>query len=206
MLTSITPLGERGRRRHWAPTALAYVIGSTVGGAMVGLVAGLAGAAIASAVRPSTTVLAGIAAAGCLGASAIDGAGWRAPTISRQVNEDWLGSYRGWVCGLGFGVQLGMGVLTIVTTATVYLMLTLTLAAAASTATAAEALGVGVLAGTAFGLARALPILAVAGAVTPTRLARTAGRLAAGARPAHRMTVAVAVAAALACVGIGALA
>ena len=29
--------------------------------------------------------------------------GLRLPTTRRQVNEDWLGRYRGWVVGVGFG-------------------------------------------------------------------------------------------------------
>ena len=47
-------------------------------------------------------------------------AGLRLPTWRRQVDEAWLGRYRGWVYGAGFGVQLGLGVVTIVTSATVY--------------------------------------------------------------------------------------
>ena len=36
MLTSITPLGERGRRRRWGLTTAWYVPGSTAGGARSG--------------------------------------------------------------------------------------------------------------------------------------------------------------------------
>ena len=46
MLTSITPLGERGHRRRWAPTAACYVAGSTLGGAIAGAGAALVGAAV----------------------------------------------------------------------------------------------------------------------------------------------------------------
>src|SRR5664280_113042 len=45
MLTSITPLGERGHRRRWAPTAACDVAGSTLGGAIAGAGAALVGAA-----------------------------------------------------------------------------------------------------------------------------------------------------------------
>ena len=44
----------------------------------------------------------------------------RLPTTRRQVNEDWMGRYRGWVYGGAFGAQLGSGVATIVTSAAVY--------------------------------------------------------------------------------------
>jgi hypothetical protein len=38
----------------------------------------------------------------------------RPPGPRRQVNEDWLGTYRDWVIGFGFGAQLGAGVSTYV--------------------------------------------------------------------------------------------
>ena len=47
----------------------------------------------------------------------------RLPTMRRQVNEDWLREYRGWVYGVAFGGQLGVGVSTIVTTSLVYVTL-----------------------------------------------------------------------------------
>ena len=47
MLASITPLGERGRGRHWGATVAAYLAGSVVGGGALGGLLGLAGAAAA---------------------------------------------------------------------------------------------------------------------------------------------------------------
>ena len=44
----------------------------------------------------------------------------RVPSTRRQVNEDWMARYRGWVYGVAFGAQLGVGVATIVTSAAVY--------------------------------------------------------------------------------------
>ena len=90
--------------------------------------------------------------------------GLRLPTIRRQVNQDWIATYRGWVVGLGFGFQLGMGIVTIVTTSTVYVML---LAAFLSGGAGAGAL----IAGT-FGLARASILLSVAGVKRPEQLGR----------------------------------
>ena len=80
--------------------------------------------------------------------------GLRLPTVHRQVEEEWRGRYRGWVWGLAFGFQLAVGVVTIVTTSTVYVTW---LAAGLSGA----AFG-GAAVGATFGLARALPIFAVA--------------------------------------------
>src|SRR5204863_3591983 len=41
-------------------------------------------------------------------------AGSRLPSPTRQVDETWLGRYRGWVYGAGFGLQLGAAFTTIV--------------------------------------------------------------------------------------------
>ena len=56
----------------------------------------------------------------CLSAALLDASGRRLPGVRRQVDDDWLRRYRGWVYGAGFGFQLGIGVVTIVTTAAVY--------------------------------------------------------------------------------------
>jgi hypothetical protein len=89
--------------------------------------------------------------------------GLRLPSIRRQVNEDWLGRYRGWVVGVGFGAQLGVGVATVVTTSAVYA----TLAAAALVASPAGGLAVGI----AFGAARALSMAGAARADDPASVA-----------------------------------
>ena len=46
--------------------------------------------------------------------------GRRLPTTRRQVNEDWMARYRGWVYGVAFGAQLSVGVATVVTSAAIY--------------------------------------------------------------------------------------
>jgi hypothetical protein len=38
----------------------------------------------------------------------------------RQVNDQWLAAYRGWVAGAGFGFQLGGAVATVVNSASTY--------------------------------------------------------------------------------------
>jgi hypothetical protein len=201
MLTSITPLGERGHRRRWAPTAACNVAGSTLGGAIAGAGAALVGAALGALTRPTPALVAALAGVACLLtlAAELAAGGRRLPTIRRQVNEDWLTEYRGWVCGLGFGVQLGLGMVTIVTTATVYLTFTL----AALTAALPGRYWTGPALGAAFGLARALPILAVVRTGSPERLGQTARRLAAWAPLARRTAVVVALAAGLGFAAVG---
>ena len=108
MLGSITPLGERGRRSRYWLTITAFVAGSTVSGAAAGLLAGLAGAALDLGGLSSHVRLPAIAIAVALGlAFDLRLGGLRLPSPRRQVNEDWLTAYRGWVYGVGFGAQLG---------------------------------------------------------------------------------------------------
>src|ERR1700716_705801 len=127
MLASITPLGERGRHNRWGVTAATYAGGLTLGGAGFGVALGAAGVLLAQVGQLSSFTTVVIIAALALMTMAFDLglAGIRIPTVQRQVNEDWLGTYRGTVYGFGFGVQLGIGVATIVSTAAVYLAFTL---------------------------------------------------------------------------------
>jgi len=168
MLSSISPVGEAGRRQRWAVTITAYLIGSASGGLAAGAVAGGFGRlALGWVEEPAAlSALAVLAVAGV----AADIAG-RAPSWHRQVDERWLGRYRGWVYGLGFGVQLGAGVLTIVPSSVIYVAL----AAAALTRSPAG----GALVGLVFGLSRAVPLLS--GATT-----RTASALRARLAAVHR--------------------
>ena len=76
------------------------------------------------------------------------------PFFKRQVNEYWLGRYRVWVYGSGFGWQIGAGVTTYIMTAAVFL----TIALGVLTAGPWAALVVGVV----FGLARGLAVLLTA--------------------------------------------
>jgi sulfite exporter TauE/SafE len=183
MLGSITPLGERGRGSRWWLTVSAYLLGSVVGGALVGAVLGAVGGRLGVG-SLSVAVRLWTVAAGLLIGLALDlgVAGRRLPTVHRQVEEAWRARYRGWVWGLAFGFQLALGVVTIVTTSTVYVTW---LAAALSGA----AFG-GAAIGATFGLARALPILTVAGVRTPAKLVRVDGTLRRLAGPARRITYA----------------
>src|SRR5205823_890657 len=107
---------------------------------------------------------------------------WRPPGWRRQVNEDWLGRYRGWLYGAGFGFQLGLGVATIVTTFTLYAYLVLA-------GLAGSVIG-GAAVGAAFGLARALPLLAAAGVRGVDDLRRFHRRLRTTAGPIRGLSLA----------------
>ncbi len=174
MLSSITPLGERGRQRRWGATVTAYAVGSVVAGSALGAVLGLL-----PDVSPRRALV--VLAAVLLAAAVLDLRPALLPTVRRQVNEDWLGTYRGWVCGAGFGLQLGLGVVTIVTTAAVYSAL----AAAALSGSPTR----GLLIGGTFGLVRALPALLLRRITTTDRLVALSRRLEAWAAPARRATV-----------------
>jgi hypothetical protein len=188
MLSSIHPLGERARHHRWGVTAAVYCFGSTLGGASGGAALGAVGAAIGMAWRPPTWLALGIAAAGCAAAAAADlgGPSWRLPSNHRQVNEDWLSRYRGWVYGLGFGAQLGLGVVTIVTTGAVYATALLAVVVGSAT-TPWNGVLLGAAVGAAFGAARALPLLLVGQASDPGALRGVHRRLAARAPLARRL-------------------
>ncbi len=168
MLASITPLGERGRGGWWPRTVTAYVVGSAAGGAVMGAALGALGRPLVSLPRPAVVAAVGV---GAVAAAAVDTTR-RVPTVRRQVDETWLVTYRDWVYGAGFGLQLGFGAVTIVTSASVYLTWLLELLSGAVTA--------GLVVGSVFGIVRALPLLAFAGVVTPAQLRlrhRTLARL-----------------------------
>jgi MFS family permease len=188
MLSSIHPLGERARHNRWGVTAAAYLLGSALAGALGGALLGAAGVAVRLVWHPSRGVALGIAAAACLLGAATD-LGlryWRLPTIRRQVNEDWLNRYRGWVYGFGFGAQLGLGVVTIVTTATVYVAALFAVLVGA-VATTATSVGLGAAVGTSFGVSRALPLLLLVRVNNPEQLRSGHRRLAGRARLVERV-------------------
>ncbi|MGA9856675.1 MAG: hypothetical protein WBQ18_02365 [Solirubrobacteraceae bacterium] len=154
MLSSITPLGERSRGFSWPLTMSAFSIGAIVTGALGGGVAGALGSlGPAGSWRPIAGLLA-LALALAFDATPL---GRRLPTTRRQVNEDWMTRYRGWVYGLAFGAQLGAGVATVVTSAAIY--------AAILGALLCGTVWGGAAIGAAFGLTRALSLV-------PARTAR----------------------------------
>lgn len=176
MLSSINPLGERARRQRFWLTVGWYFLGSAAGGISIGLVSGFAGSLL-----PSGTWRAVAAIAVCVIGAALDFAGRQPPSIHRQVDEQWLSRYRGWVYGLGFGFQLGLGIVTIVTTASVYT----TIALAILTGSVAW----GAVIGAVFGTARAVAILLVVHADNPDSLRGVMRRLQSRVSVARFLTV-----------------
>src|SRR5690606_25285551 len=110
MLSTITPLSERGRgHRHAAPRTR-FLLGAAVGGTALGAI-GAVGAWAVAALDPTPTTLGAIVAVAALVAGAFDADVARPmlPHHRRQVNEEWLDRFRAWVYGSGFGVQIGFG-------------------------------------------------------------------------------------------------
>lgn len=111
MLSSLTPVGENSRSQRWWVTVTAFTMGSVLGGAATGMVAGTLGLVVA----PEPTIALVVVAAAAAAALAGDMAGITPPSLERQVDRTWMTRYRGWVYGLGYGVQLGCGVATYIT-------------------------------------------------------------------------------------------
>jgi hypothetical protein len=184
MLTSITPLGERGRGSRWGVTFAFMLAGSALGGAAVGALLAAIGAIVLGPIGSGdagrVAVLGGFLIAGLLVELGIGGA--RLPTVRRQVDERWLGAYRGWVYGVGFGFQLGAGVVTIVSTAAVY--------ATFAACVLSGAVPTGILIGGVFGLLRAATVAGAATASDPPALLALGARLRRWEPRAGRLTIA----------------
>lgn len=180
-MTSITPVGEMARQQRWSVTTAAYLVGALVGGIGVGSLLGAVSVAVRALVPQAGALwlLLAVAVVGLLA----DLGRLPLPTWHRQVDERWLTTYRGWVYGAGFGVQLGAGLATIVTASATYVVM------------AAAVLSGSVLAGAAiggvYGLVRALPVLAFAGVRTSRGLQTAMRRVDAWRTPAARATTAV---------------
>ena len=123
MLTSINPLGERGRGHRWGVTMGWLFVGHLVGGLALGALMAGAGIVLHTATggHPDDTWRAVVALVVAGAAAVFDLAGGRVPG-RRQVDERWLTSYRGWVYGLGFGAQLGFGLVTVINSALLFAM------------------------------------------------------------------------------------
>jgi hypothetical protein len=184
MLSSITPLGERTKGNRWATTVAAHVVGSTLGGALVGTAAWTAGIPVRAVASPGA-LLAAVIVATALAAvlEARPSLVPRLPGWRRQVDERWLTMYRGVVYGAGYGVQLGAAIATIVTTAAIPLVLI----AAAATPPLAGGAALGAL----FGLARGVTLLAARRIEDPLALRRFHERFEARAPDARRASAGI---------------
>jgi hypothetical protein len=200
MLGSITPLGERGRSSRWAVTMTSFVLGSTAGGLALGTTLGWLGAAARGAFAwwTPTACLVALGVVALIGAALdIRLAPVPMPTVRRQVDERWLQRYRGWVYGLGFGVQLGLGVVTIVVTSAVYA----TFAAAFLSGSTVRGAAIGGL----FGLLRAATSFSVARVRDPEQLVRVDARLRRLDGSSRRATVALELGLAVAALAVAAV-
>lgn len=197
MLSSITPLGERGRGASWPRTAAAYVVGSVLAAGLVGAVLGLVGSLVPDDVRGSAPVLGALALLLLVGLVLdVRSGGHGVPSWRRQVEREWIGRYRGWVTGLGFGVQLGLGFVTIITSTTTYAVLLAELLAGRWWA--------GALIGVVFGLVRSLPLALVRRVASPQDLHDVFAVLGRWEAPADRVAWTTLALAALACAGAAA--
>jgi hypothetical protein len=158
-------------------TTAAYVLGSLVGGLALGGLFGLVGSTLPEAWRASPWAL-GLAAVLLLVGLALDlrVGGLELPSWRRQVDEQWLTRYRGWVYGVGFGAQLGFGLVTIITSSTTYAVVLLALLSGSP--------GAGLLIGGVFGLVRALPSVLMAGVRDRVALHRIFSTVEMWAKPA----------------------
>lgn len=147
MLSSIHPLGERTRQNRWGITVTAFTVGAVGTAAGLGALLGWAGSALVD-FTPGSTVAIGVIA---LGAGTLDATRVPAPGPKRQVNEHWIGTYRGWIYGGAFGVQLGAGLTTYVVTWGVYATLMVELLSGSALA--------GAVVGGVFGLGRSVGLL-----------------------------------------------
>ncbi len=201
MLSQLTPVGEASRGYRYRTTAAWFVVGALAGGATLGaLIAVLA--ATAAAIGISATVALAATAAFAVAAAGVDAGifGVAPPFFRRQVNEDWLGRYRAWLYGSGFGWQIGAGLTTYIMTAAVFL--TVALGALGSGPAAGLALGV------LFGLVRGLAVLLTAGKRSTNELFALHRRFDALGEPVRRAVIVVQLAVAVAAIGLafGALA
>ena len=164
MLSSIHPLGERARNNTWGVTAAAFIVGAVAGGTALGVLSGGAGWLLYQVLPWSgeLALILGIMAIAAAIAGDMMGLPGKLPWPRRQVNENWLSTYRGWVYGSGFGFQLGAGLFTYVATLGVFATITIAFLSAS--------MAYGALLGAAFGLFRGLPILTTSSIHDPESL------------------------------------
>ena len=157
MLSSITPLGQRGRGMSWARTVVFFWIGAILAGAAV--FGGAAAVGEASGLVNAAPVIGlfGLAIALLLDLFRVKPLG-----LQRQVDENWLGSYRDWVVGFGFGAQLGSGFATIVPTWGTWALLVVSTMVGLPSA---------LVVGASFGLGRSVLLVATRSSTSPGSLA-----------------------------------
>lgn len=123
MLSTLTPMSEAARGHRFWVTAVWYTLGGLLGGIALGLAVAPVAALVGWA-QPQPLVGAGFVAAAAILAMATDLrlTGWRLPGHTRQVDENWITTYRPWVYATGFGAQIGFGLVTVIMTGALYLL------------------------------------------------------------------------------------
>ncbi len=154
----IHPLGERSRGNIWGVTTAAFTAGSVAAGAALSAFLGLVGGAVVD-FDDSSIWIAGVLA---VTAGALDLTPLKPWTPRRQVNENWIGRYRGWVYGSGFGLQLGVGFAVFVMSWGYWAMLAIAFISGSA--------AVGALLGATFGVGRGLLLLLSRRSTTTERL------------------------------------
>lgn len=195
MLSSIHPLGERGRHNNWWLTVGAFTVGAVMAGGAVGAVLGLIGRLSLSALEPFDLLIATAALA--LIAGILDMSGVVPPGPRRQVNETWIGAFRGWIYGGGFGLQLGAGFLTYMVT---WGVLAMFLAEILTTSP-----GRGALVGGVFGLGRSATLLIAGYVDRPSRLTSFNRRLVVAGPVVRRISSGMLAASGAAIIAVGIL-
>ncbi len=185
MLSSITPFGERARGHRYSLTCGWFVVGSAVGGAVLGAVSALGALALSPVADGSAGWLMAVAVIAALLCMASDAAVGPIglPTLPRQVDEAWLDVYRRWIYAAGFGAQIGAGFTTYVMTAATYLMVFL----AVLSGSPAWAMATGLT----FGVVRGLMVTVGSRASTPAQLRDLHRALERWAAPSLRLMVAL---------------
>lgn len=188
MLSSIHPFGERSRNNSFWTTVGAHVLGSVLGGALLGLILGGLGWLTTLVIDQESTLRPLIVVVAAVTAIAFEATGRERMLPSRlhQVNENWIQVYRGWVYGGGFGLELGFGLSTIITTSLVHVMVI--------TMVAVGSLPAALAIGATFGLARGLTVTVARHVETPEELRKMFRAMAASQRRARFAGVAALVA------------
>lgn len=146
----------------WGRTVIGFLIGAVIGGALLFGAVGLVGQVSGLNGLTYIVALVALAAAVLLDLLKVTPLGPK-----RQVNEDWLGRYRDWVVGLGFGAQLGAGFTTYVTTWGTWALVVIA---------AVAGLPGAILVGVSFGLGRCVLLMATGRSTSTVRLAESMRR------------------------------
>ena len=179
MLASLSAYAETSRGSRWSITAGAFGVGAVLAGASGGLVWGGLGSLLPGGSWRVSAAIAVIAVALVIDATPLRR---RLPLTKRQVNEDWMATFRNWVYGFGFGSQLGLGFISLVACAAIYATFAIELLSGHVVS--------GVAIGTVFGATKALSLLPAVTARDPVSLLALHRRLLGLERGSARAVVA----------------